>query len=109
MSITLRQLQDEQKTWVAHNFGARPVLQPFIGMVEELGELAHAILKLWQGIRGSPEELEAEAKDALADLIVFACDYATSRGWDLETLLGDTWAEVKQRDFKKYPRNGRTE
>jgi NTP pyrophosphatase (non-canonical NTP hydrolase) len=60
-----------------------------------------------QGIRGTTEEHAAEMKDAVADLIIFACDYATSMGWDLEVILADTWSEVKQRDFKAYPKNGR--
>lgn len=100
---TLRRLQEEQRIWVAHNFGSdRPSWHPLLGAVEELGELAHAHLKEEQGIRSS-EGLEDAAKDAVADCIIYLSDYCSARGFDLDEIVSDTWDEVKQRDWKKNP------
>ena len=60
----------ERDVWVEHNFPGEP--QPessLFGVIEELGELAHAHLKQSQGIRG--EEHEAEAQDAIGDLTIY--------------------------------------
>src|SRR4051812_30609457 len=54
--------------------------QPFKGMVEELGELAHADLKMEQGIRGNVEEHQLAAKDAVGDLLVYMADYCNMKG-----------------------------
>lgn len=99
----LRKLQDEQRPWVKHNFGDRPSWMPLLGIMEELGELAHAHLKQAQGIRTS-EDHEAMAKDAVADIVIFLADYCSSRGFDLEALVTETWAQVRQRDWKADPK-----
>lgn len=104
--LTFRRLQDEQKPWVAHNFAGRHDYFPLLGAVEELGELAHAHLKQAQGIRGTPAELEALAQDAIADIVIFLSDYCTARGFDFQALMEETWAKVKQRDWKADPLNG---
>ena len=101
----LRQLQDQQKVWVKHNFGDRPAWQPLLGAVEEIGELAHAHLKHAQNIRVSESHIE-NAKDAVADTIIYLADYCSAMGFDLETLVVETWNQVKQRDWKKYPSTG---
>lgn len=66
-----------RNTWVAHNFpttdgaGNIPMLETCEGVIEELGELAHASLKAKQNIRGTPDQHEADAKDAIGDLTVY--------------------------------------
>ena len=101
----LKQLQDEQRPWVKHNFGERPAWQPLLGAVEEIGELAHAHLKHAQNIRVSETHIE-NAKDAVADTVIYLADYCSAMGFDLETLVVETWDKVKQRDWKKYPSTG---
>lgn len=81
MTFSLAQLQKEQIPWVEHNFGFRPNYHPFLGMVEELGELADACKK-WEvhhAEKGSDHWMEfvAEARDAVADFVIFMCDYCT--------------------------------
>jgi NTP pyrophosphatase (non-canonical NTP hydrolase) len=98
----LRRLQAEQVPWVKHNFGDRPSWMPLLGAVEELGELAHAHLKQAQGIRVS-ENHDEKAKDAVADVVIYLADYCSARGFDLETLVMETWDKVKLRDWKKDP------
>ena len=100
MTFSLRQLQDELKPWQEHNFPDRPAYQPLLGVMEEAGELAHAHLKQEQNIRNN-ENHEANAKDAVADIVVYLADYCNARGFDFEVLLEETWLQVKQRDWRK--------
>lgn len=103
--LTFKQLQDEQRPWVAHNFPGRAAHIPLLGALEELGELAHAHIKAEQGIRVL-EDHEANAKDAIGDVIVFLADYCTARGFDLQEIIETVWAQVKQRDWRNDPANG---
>jgi len=102
----LKLVQENLRAWVEHNFGDRPWHQPFMGIVEEVGELSHALLKQEQGIRGSWEEHENEAKDAIGDILIYMCDLCNARGWDAEKILEDTWAHVSKRDWKANPNKG---
>lgn len=106
--LTFRQLQDEQRPWVARNFPGREAHYPLRGAVEELDELAHAHLKELQGIRGTAAEhkAKAKAKDAVADTIIFLADYCSARGFDLQEIVEQTWAKVRQRDWRADPKGG---
>lgn len=104
--LTLSKLQEEQRPWVEHNFGDRPWQQPLMGISEEVGELNHALLKQWQGIRGTKEKLEREAQDAVGDIVIFLSDLCSSRGWDFQEIIETTWAKVKKRDWKADSQNG---
>lgn len=105
MNITLRQLQSEQRPWQAHNFPGRPAHYPLLGAIEELGELAHAHLKGDQAIRYTPAQILAKKADAVADCIIFLADYCSASGIDIEDAVAETWAKVKQRDWKANPTN----
>lgn len=104
-------MQRHHARWSRHNFGhlKSDYNAPFKGMVEELGELSHALLKQEQGIRGTFEEHEAKAKDAVGDLFVFMADLCTRRGWSLGEIIQQTWLEVSARDWRLFPKNGITE
>lgn len=78
MTFTLRQLQEEQRPWVLHNFGERPSWMPLMGVVEELGELVEAAT-------GSEDCLESVG-DAIADCIIFLADYCTAMSWELQSI-----------------------
>lgn len=100
-------LQEEIAAWATKNFGTqRDYNQPFKGAVEELGELAHALLKQEQRIRGTYEEHEEAAKDAMGDLVIYLFDLAHLRGWNLAEIVNMTWAEVKKRDWNTNPQDG---
>ena len=122
--LTIAQLQQEIAEWGAYNF---PLVQthrywPLLGMLEENGELAepiliawltkllgkttHAHLKIEQGIRGRPEKLNAEARDAIADMFIYCAHYCEMRGWDLQNIILTTWDQVKSRDWQKNPKTG---
>lgn len=64
----------ERNEWVAHNFPNPHVENPgesILGVMEEVGELAHAYLKSAQNIRGDRLQHEADAKDAVADITIY--------------------------------------
>lgn len=171
MNKTLQEIQSELKVWTEYNFGKQTPEISILGMIEELGELSHAILKEKQGIRVS--DFLADKKDAIGDLTIYALNYFNSinktvvfetqandftsktehlisfivtrqigrltatvytrkgytdtalsscriilrwldsysrfLGFDFTTLVNEVWEQVKLRDWKKYPKDGRTE
>lgn len=79
---------------------------PLLGMVEELGELTHAVLKQKQQIR-TEENHEEKEKDAIGDLMIFLLDYCSRRGFSASEILKNTWEEVKRRDWVGDPVEGK--
>jgi hypothetical protein len=79
-----------------------------LGALEELGELAHAFLKMEQGIRGGVDKTkwEAEAQDAVVDCIFFLISFCNTHGWDLDEMVLKTAMEVFRRDWVEYPGTG---
>lgn len=99
-NITLRKLQSVTGRWAKHNFGdKRAPHQPLLGISEEVGELCHAHLKKEQGIRGTPEELDAQARDAVGDIVIFLADYCNLNGFDFQDAVDSAWNEVSKRDW----------
>jgi len=103
--IDLDHIQTEHRVWTDHNFPNAPSDDSLIGAFEEMGELAHAHLKRKQGIRGNNHE--AEARDAIGDIIIYLLHYCTSNGWKMSDIIQETWDEVSKRDWIKNPENGR--
>lgn len=104
--INFEILQREVSEWSKKNFGENPPLWKFLGIVEEVGELAHAELKMLQGIR-TDEDHEAKGKDAVGDLLVYTADFCARRGWDMQEIVEKTWRNrVQKRDWKKDPVKG---
>jgi len=66
----LNQLSIEIGEWAAINF---PVHLPRMGVLEEVGEMTHCILKRFQKIRGfdNPEHFKKEFGDAIADVGIY--------------------------------------
>jgi hypothetical protein len=65
--------------WSKYNFAHRRA--PHLGVVEEIGEATHCVLKNIQGIRGFDKiELFTEKfSDALADTIIYLADWCSER------------------------------
>lgn len=61
--------------WSLRNFEHRRA--PELGIVEEIGEATHCVLKRIQGIRGFEKEefFKKEFGDALADIIIYLSDW----------------------------------
>jgi len=106
--MTLDDIQTASREWRRLNFPANTADEQFLGMTEELGELAHAILKNKQGIRGfdDPVKFEAALMDGLGDLIIFMCGFADHHGITLSQAVALAWAEVQERDWITAPDNG---
>jgi NTP pyrophosphatase (non-canonical NTP hydrolase) len=62
--------QREVEVWARRNFPNAVLVEPVAGMLEELGELAHAVLKKEQGIR-QDEDHDAQIVDALGDIMIY--------------------------------------
>lgn len=105
--MDLNLMQQEHQEWASKNFPNRDLIDPVLGMMEELGELSFAVLKNKQGIRGVGEEEIIElVKDAHADLIIFSLGLAELYGYSLEEVLQQTWDGVKQRNWVEDPQKG---
>jgi NTP pyrophosphatase (non-canonical NTP hydrolase) len=107
--MDIHKFQNEVAAWSRRNFGPHKQDDPFLGVVEEVGEMAHAMLKARQGIRkGALGDQQAHQliKDAIGDLVVFLADYCASSNIDLNDTIEEVWNTVKQRDWVKYPFDG---
>jgi len=110
-NVDLEKYQDEILEWSLQNFGEVPNSQinlrisSFLGVIEEIGELAHAILKSSQGIRTNEDHIAA-IEDAIGDLMIFLLDFCARNDLNLDTILRKTWNDVQQRDWKKNKETG---
>lgn len=117
MSLTyenvLEKIQMERAEWCRYNFPHSTAKDHTLGVCEEAGELAHAVLKMNPGtkddtpIRGTEIKLMEGAADALGDLLIYACGVATDLGLSLSDCFQAAWNQVKDRDWVKYPETGR--
>jgi len=79
----INEVQDQHKEWAFQNFGANTAenqIDPVLGVIEEIGEFSHSFLKRKQGIRGTPEEHQANMRDALADVSIYLMHFCTKAG-----------------------------
>jgi NTP pyrophosphatase (non-canonical NTP hydrolase) len=103
-------LQEEHREWLAHNFPNQQDHDGLLGIIEEVGELAHAHLKHQQGIRSSSDRMVSNIKkvDALGDIFIYMMSYCNTNGLDLEACIKVAWDEVKNRDWQANPITGGT-
>jgi len=104
--VDLSKLQRDIYAWQRKNFGIQPPHRALLGVVEEVGELSHAHLKMEQGIRGTTDELALLRADAVGDILIYLSNYCSSVGLVMVDCLNDSWEEVSKRDWKKYPETG---
>jgi NTP pyrophosphatase (non-canonical NTP hydrolase) len=104
--LSLERIQHDHFRWIQHNFPTETRWQAFAGMAEELGEIAHHLLKREQGIRGEGVDHDAEIRDGCADLVIFMMTLADNEGFVLLEAINEAWDQVRQRDWIKYPQNG---
>ena len=67
-------LVDSRNKWIEHNFPNPSMPNPgesLLGVLEELGELAHSHLKAAQKIRGTDEEHVRAGRDAIGDTTIY--------------------------------------
>lgn len=105
MISMIRTLQVEVKKWADENFGKKHGSHySLLGVIEEVGELAHAHLKGEQKIRHTSEEIKELKMDAVGDIIIYLADYCASQGIDMEISILRTWSKVSKRNWKKFRR-----
>ena len=102
MNNLLNQITD----WQDANFPGADPYQSLLGMMEELGELAHAHLKGVQGIRHTENEIREMKIDALGDILIFMIHYANQHDLSLIDCLERAWKQVKSRNWKERPLTG---
>ena len=107
--LDFRSLQDEVTAWRKHNFPKADSASQFKGVVEELGELAHADLKHGQKIRSGEGDYYLKKMDAVGDMIIFLLNYCDLEGLDFEGSVKFAWSEASKRDWIKFPKNGVSE
>lgn len=106
----LTRVQAEISDWAQEQFGDNPShhplyegaklfsIPPFLGMVEEMGEIAAPQAKRHQGRKFKDGKGYKEAiEDGLADLLIFACDFSRREGIQLAETLDHVWQTVKAR------------
>jgi hypothetical protein len=82
-TLTFAGLQSQVGEWSRKNFPNNTPADPFYGLVEEVGEFSHSILKARQGIRGTTAEHEAKEKDAIGDIVIYLADWCERNGLSL--------------------------
>lgn len=98
---SLRRIQADVGRWrqEAYPDTATVELQA-LGVAEESGELAHAVLKFKQGIRGYDlEKTRTEVADAIGDIIIYAMGVADCLGINVEEALYSTAHHVINRNI----------
>jgi NTP pyrophosphatase (non-canonical NTP hydrolase) len=102
--VSIVALQHEHNKWLNHNFPNQRAHEPLLGLMEEVGELAHAHLKSAQGIR----EIDAEMDkvDAVGDIFIYLMSYCNSNNIDLDKAIAVTWERVSARDWQTDPKRG---
>jgi NTP pyrophosphatase (non-canonical NTP hydrolase) len=119
--VTLDRIQNEARTWREANFPKYTAFDQMMGMVEEMGELAHALLKFEQKIReyatdpdkppisAIKNKFETDARDAVGDWIIFCLGLCDRYGWNLQDIIEETWEKVRLRDWVANPETGESE
>jgi NTP pyrophosphatase (non-canonical NTP hydrolase) len=105
--MNFAEMQHRCREWEQRQpFGRAPWWHRLFGIVEEVGELAHAFLKQEQGIRGTRGEHEENGKDAIGDILIFLANLCSARGWDLQEIVEQTVEKVTRRDWATDPQKG---
>jgi len=85
-------------------------LQMALGMCEEVGEVAHAVLKGSQNIREGVKGIDKEAVfDGCGDVNIFATQLLSSLNMSVEQAYSITIHYILKRDWINNPENGDTE
>jgi len=106
--MELNQIQKDLWEWEKEHFPStigHPE-QHVLGMCEEVGEIAHMILKSLQrireGIDGLTEEVKMEVADGVYDTMVYGLQLLSELGIKAEPGFSETvYKEVLKRDWNK--------
>ena len=91
-------IQAEVGAWLDLHVPARTLEQQVLLLAEEVGEVARAVVKRAQGVRGSHAEWTAALHDEVADVLLTCLAIAATEGFDLHTAAARKWARILRRD-----------
>ena len=100
---SLDDLQARIDVWHRTNFGELPDIFVLTKLTEEVGEAAHAIVRLYHGKQGKSVDPESamHLRDALGDIMFVLMNLANNHGWSLDTIIHEVADEVLARDYTK--------
>ena len=90
--------QAEVDAWLDQHVPGRTLEQQVLVLAEEVGEVARAVVKRAQGVRGSHAEWTAALHDEVADVLLTCLAIAATEGFDLHTAAARKWAQILRRD-----------
>lgn len=70
------------------------------GLLESVGRLCHSVLKLEQGIRGTPAEHKLAAQKALIEILVSLLVVARAHSFSFLGAVEKTWLKVRDRVWR---------
>lgn len=77
-------------------------------ITKNVGKVSHAHLKMNQGIRVT-EDHAGNHKKYCVMVLESLQEFCINTGLDFDKIVNETWDSVKFRDWKKFPKNGKTE
>jgi NTP pyrophosphatase (non-canonical NTP hydrolase) len=88
--MTREELQAEHRAWIDAMYPGQPIVFPLAGMVEEAGELLHAVLAEYREMRYGPDgrhsDLHNDIVDAVGDCGVYVCSYCNAASASFRTV-----------------------
>jgi NTP pyrophosphatase (non-canonical NTP hydrolase) len=97
-------VKEDVEAWMIRNFPNESRVSVTLGLCEEVGEVARAVLKQEQGIRGTWEEWDNEIKKELGDVYLKLMQVAMVCGFDLDEAIAQRWEVIRQRDWVRNPK-----
>lgn len=97
----IRDIQHESGEWRQNAYPDTATIElQALGVCEEAGELAHAVLKFKQGIRGYDyNKAQEEVADAIGDIFIYACGVADHLNINVVQAIEKAWQHVKNRNI----------
>lgn len=95
--------QAEVGSWVARCFPNEDPLERALVLCEEAGEVARAVLKRHQSIRGTRDEWTAELLKELGDVMICVAATAHIEGVLLSEVVTKRWTAISMRDYASDP------
>lgn len=98
-----RALQQSAHAWSLDKWPDEDVLSDALGVAEEAGEIARAVLKRRHGTRGSHDDWTAQLRTEAADVLLVLMVLAEREGFDLMCAAHQRYQEIKDRDVNHDP------
>jgi NTP pyrophosphatase (non-canonical NTP hydrolase) len=98
---SINEIQNEILEWQNSNFEFRKPHEMYLGLIEEVGELAHARMK-YEHEYYPFDYYYQETKDAIGDIAIQLIGLCSQHYLNFEEVLNDIWNYVKTRNSKEF-------